>query len=73
MKAASIIICTADKAFRQDQTAIMKRVALVLIEHDLSVVIDFKKKKDEQAIKNMLIVIKKKEKHVIRNNIFNCC
>jgi hypothetical protein len=39
---AVIQISTADSEFSQDQTAIMKRVALVLIEHDLSVVISIK-------------------------------
>ena len=47
---AIIAICTVEKEFRQDQTAIMKRVALVLIEHDLSVEIRIKRKvvKDKQ-------------------------
>lgn len=42
---ANIRICTAEKEFRQDQIAIMKRVALVLIEHNLSVVVEMKVKK----------------------------
>jgi hypothetical protein len=41
---ASIKICTVNKTFSQDQIAIMKRVALVLIEHNLSVEISTKAK-----------------------------
>lgn len=38
-----IKVCTAAKEFTQDQTAIIKRVGMVLIEHNLSVDIRFKK------------------------------
>jgi len=41
---AIIEICTVGKEFRQDQMAIMKRVALVLIAHDLSVEIRINRK-----------------------------
>jgi len=41
---AVIEIATARKKFRQDQVAIMKRVALVLIAHDLSVEITINRK-----------------------------
>ena len=44
---AIIKVCTIGK-FTPDQTAIMKRVALVLIEHNLSVAIVTKIKKTEQ-------------------------
>jgi len=42
---AIIKVCTAAKEFTQDQTAIMKRVAMVLIEHNLSVDIRIKESK----------------------------
>jgi hypothetical protein len=45
---AIIKVCTAEKEFSQHQKAIMKRIALVLIEHDLSVAIIIKVKKTEQ-------------------------
>jgi hypothetical protein len=51
---AVIKVCYADKEFRQDQIAIIKRIALVLVEHDLSVVIDFKEKK----VKNLNIKLR---------------
>jgi len=41
---AIIKIATAKKEFSQDQAAIMKRVALVLIQHNLSVEITIKRK-----------------------------
>jgi hypothetical protein len=42
---AVINVCYAGKEFKQDQMAIMKRIAMVLAEHDLSVVINIKEKK----------------------------
>jgi hypothetical protein len=45
---AIIKVCTANKEFTQDQTAIMRRIALVLIEHNLSVSIVMKIKKIKQ-------------------------
>jgi hypothetical protein len=42
---AIIKVCTAERKFSEDQKAIMKRVALVLIEHNLSVAIIMKVKK----------------------------
>jgi hypothetical protein len=41
---AIIKVCSAAKEFTQDQKAIIKRVGMVLIEHNLSVDIRFKKK-----------------------------
>ena len=41
---AVIKIATADKKFSPDQIAIMRRVSMVLIEHNLSVVIEMKVK-----------------------------
>lgn len=42
---AIIKVCTAERQFNEDQKRIMKRVALVLIEHNLSVAIVTKVKK----------------------------
>jgi len=42
---AVIRVCTAGKEFTQDQKAIMRRVSMVLIEHNLSVEIVEKVKK----------------------------
>lgn len=42
---AIIKICTAEKEFTEDQKQIMRRVANVLIEHNLSVAIVMKVKK----------------------------
>jgi hypothetical protein len=42
---AIIKVCTAEKEFNEDQKKIMKRIALVLIEHNLSVSILMKIKK----------------------------
>ena len=44
---AIIKVCTAAKEFNQDQKNIMRRVAMVLIEHDLSVVVIMKVKRNE--------------------------
>jgi len=41
---AVIKISTARKEFSQDQAAIMKRIALVLIQHNLSVELKIKRK-----------------------------
>jgi len=41
---AIITIVTARKEFRQDQINIMRRVAMVLVEHDLSVDVSMKTK-----------------------------
>jgi hypothetical protein len=45
---ALIKVCTAQKEFNQDQIAIMKRISLVLIEHNLSVSVTYKVKKIKQ-------------------------
>ena len=45
---AVIRVCTAGKEFTQDQKAIMRRVSMVLIEHNLSVAVIMKVKKDKQ-------------------------
>jgi hypothetical protein len=45
---AIIKVCTAERKFTEDQKAIMKRIALVLIEHNLSVAIIIKVKKYRQ-------------------------
>jgi hypothetical protein len=45
---AIIKICTAAKEFTEDQKKIMKRIAMILIEHNLSVVIITKVKKVKQ-------------------------
>jgi len=45
---AIIKILTANPEFSQDQKAIMKRVAMVLMEHNLSVAIITKIKKIKQ-------------------------
>jgi len=42
---ATIKICTAEKEFSQNQKAIMKRVTMVLIEHNLSAAIFMKESK----------------------------
>ena len=42
---ALIKIVTAEDEFREDQLKIIKRVALVLIEHNLSVAVSMKIKK----------------------------
>ena len=42
---ALIKIVTAESEFREDQLKIIKRVALVLIEHNLSVAVSMKIKK----------------------------
>ena len=44
MQKATIKIVTAEKEFRQDQVAIMKRVVMVLEAHDLSVAVAMKQK-----------------------------
>jgi hypothetical protein len=41
---ANIKVSSATKEFSQDQIAIIKRIALVLIEHNLSVEISYKVK-----------------------------
>ena len=46
---AVIKVCTAEKEFTQDQRAIMKRIALVLIEHNLSVELSIVEKKKRQV------------------------
>jgi len=45
---AIIKVCTAEQEFSQDHKAILRRVAMVLTEHNLSVVIILKVKKDKQ-------------------------
>jgi len=45
---AVIKVCTASKEFRQDQIAILRRVSMVLIEHDLSVEVVMKVRKTKQ-------------------------
>jgi len=45
---AVIKVCTASKEFRQDQNAILRRVAMVLEQHDLSVEITMKVRKTKQ-------------------------
>jgi hypothetical protein len=45
---AIIKVCTASKDFTDDQKQIMKRIANVLIEHNLSVAIVMKIKKYKQ-------------------------
>ena len=45
---AVIKVATAEREFTQDQKNIMKRVCLVLIEHNLSVAITIKVKKSKQ-------------------------
>lgn len=42
---ALIKVVTAEKEFSEDQKRILKRVALVLIEHNLSVAVSMKIKK----------------------------
>lgn len=42
---AVIKIVTVNKEFRPDQIQIMKRVSMVLVEHDLSVALLLKEKK----------------------------
>jgi hypothetical protein len=42
---AIIKVCTASKEFTEDQKKIMKRIAIVLIEHNLSVDIRMQVKK----------------------------
>ena len=54
---AVITICTAEKEFRQDQTAIMKRVESVLVAHDLSVALSFGRKKKSKDFDIKLRVI----------------
>ena len=54
---AVINICTAEKEFTQDQKAIMKRIALVLIEHNLSVALSIKEKQ-AKSYKKLRIVRK---------------
>lgn len=44
---ANIKVCTAAKAFTPDQQQILKRIALVLSEHGLSVDISTKVKKSK--------------------------
>ena len=44
---AIIKVCTAEKEFTQDQKAIMRRVSMVLTEHNLSVAVIMKVKKDK--------------------------
>ena len=47
MMKAIIKVCTAAKEFNEDQNRIIKRVAIVLIEHNLSVDVIMKIKKSE--------------------------
>jgi len=48
MMKAIIKVCTAEKEFTQDQKQILRRVAMVLTEHNLSVAVILKVKKDKQ-------------------------
>jgi hypothetical protein len=45
---AIIKVVTAEKEFNEDQKRILKRIAIVLIEHNLSVAVTMKIKKDKQ-------------------------
>ena len=45
---AVIKIVTAEKEFTQDQRQIMRRVTMVLTEHNLSVALAIKEKKTKQ-------------------------
>jgi len=42
---AFIKVCTASKSFTPDQLQVMKRISMVLIEHDLSVDLRIQQKK----------------------------
>lgn len=55
---AVIKIQSARKEFTQDQIAIMRRVAMVLIEHNLSIEVMIKEKKDmELPLKYKLKIV----------------
>jgi hypothetical protein len=45
---AIIKVCTANKAFNQDQLNILRRVTTVLQEHNLSVAVTLKIKENKQ-------------------------
>ena len=53
---ADIKICTVERQFRQDQVAIMKRVVMVLIEHDLSVILSMKQSRQKYKDVKLRIV-----------------
>jgi len=53
---AIIKIVTADKEFTEDQKTIMRRVVMVLIEHNLSACVVLKKKIKESEILNLKVV-----------------
>jgi hypothetical protein len=63
---AIIKVVTAEKEFTQEQTAIIKRIALVLIEHNLSVELSYKVKQIQPVpLKFKLKVIRK-----LQNQLF---